>query len=202
MIFNVGLSVFQETRAEAALELLKQRLSLKARVKRDGNWTELPAAVLVPGDVVQLSLGVVVPADARIIEGEILLDQSMLTGESIPVDAGPGKTAYAGAVVRRGEAIASITATGTSTYFGRAAELVRIAHVESTETKVVLGLVRNLIDNQRRAGGGAGRICDRDRATDEANRLAGTDRAALSGPGRVAGHFYAGRRFGRANRRT
>jgi H+-transporting ATPase len=144
LIFNVGLSVFQETRAEAALELLKQRLSLKARVKRDGNWTELPAAVLVPGDVVQLSLGVVVPADARIIEGEILLDQSMLTGESIPVDAGPGKTAYAGAVVRRGEAIASITATGTSTYFGRAAELVRIAHVESTETKVVLGLVRNL----------------------------------------------------------
>ena len=144
LIFNVGLSVFQETRAEAALELLKQRLSLKARVKRDGNWTELPAAVLVLGDVVQLCLGVVVPADARIIEGEILLDQSMLTGESIPVDAGLGKTAYAGAVVRRGEAIASITATGTSTYFGRAAELVRIAHVESTETKVVLGLVRNL----------------------------------------------------------
>jgi len=144
LIFNVALSVFQETRAEAALELLKQRLSLKARVKRDGNWTELPATILVPGDVVQLSLGVVVPADARIIEGEILLDQSMLTGESIPVDAGPGKTAYAGAVVRRGEAIASITATGTSTYFGRAAELVRIAHVESTETKVVLGLVRNL----------------------------------------------------------
>ena len=144
LMFNVGLSVFQETRAEAALELLKQRLSLRARVKRDGNWTEVPAAVLVPDDVVQLSLGVVVPADVLIIEGEILLDQSMLTGESIPVDAGPGKTAYAGAVVRRGEAIASVTATGTSTYFGRAAELVRIAHVESTETKVVLGLVRNL----------------------------------------------------------
>ena len=144
LMFNVGLSVFQETRAEAALELLKQRLSLRARVKRDGNWTEVPAAVLVPDDVVQLSLGVVVPADVHIIEGEILLDQSMLTGESIPVDAGPGKTAYAGAVVRRGEAVASVTATGTSTYFGRAAELVRIAHVESTETKVVLDLVRNL----------------------------------------------------------
>jgi len=142
--FNVALSLIQQTRAQAALELLKQRLSLKARVKRDGNWTELPAAVLVLDDVVQLSLGVVVPADVRIIEGEVLLDQSMLTGESIPVDAGPGKTAYAGAVVRRGEAIASVTATGTSTYFGRAAELVRIAHVESTETKVVLGLVRNL----------------------------------------------------------
>ncbi len=144
LIFNVALSVFRETRAEGALELLKQRLSLKARVKRDGNWTELPAAVLVPDDVVQLSLGAVVPADARIVEGEILLDQSMLTGESIPIEAGPGQTAYAGAVVRRGEAVASVTATGASTYFGRAAELVRIAHVESTETKVVLGLVRNL----------------------------------------------------------
>ena len=144
LVFNVALSLFQEARAEAALELLKQRLSLKARVKRDGKWTDLPAAVLVLDDVVQVSLGAVVPADARIVEGEILLDQSMLTGESIPIEAGPGKTVYAGAVVRRGEAVASVTATGTSTYFGRAAELVRIAHVESTETKVVLGLVRNL----------------------------------------------------------
>ena len=144
LIFNVAISVFQESRAEAALELLKQRLSLKARVKRDGRWVELPAAVLVPGDVVQLSLGVLVPGDVRIIEGSVLLDQSMLTGESMPVDAGPGKTAYAGALVRRGEAIASVTGTGASTYYGRAAELVRIAHVESTEIKVVLSLVRNL----------------------------------------------------------
>jgi H+-transporting ATPase len=100
---------------------------LKARVKRDGRWVELPAAVLVPGDVVQLSLGVLVPGDVRIIEGSVLLDQSMLTGESMPVDAGPGKTAYAGALVRRGEAMASVTGTGASTYYGRAAELVRIA---------------------------------------------------------------------------
>ncbi len=144
LLFNVGLSIFQESRAEAALALLKQRLSLKAKVKRDGRWAEVPAAVLVPGDIVQLSLGVVVPADARIIEGSVLLDQSMLTGESIPVDAGPAETAYAGALVRRGEAMASVTATGASTYFGRAAELVRIAHVESTEVKVVLSVVRNL----------------------------------------------------------
>jgi H+-transporting ATPase len=144
LIFNVGLSMFQESRAQAALALLKQRLSLKAKVKRDGQWTELAAAVLVPGDIVQLSLGVVVPGDALIIQGSVLLDQSMLTGESIPIDAGPGKTAYAGALVRRGEAIAQLTATGTTTYFGRAAELVRIAHVESTEVKVVLSLVRNL----------------------------------------------------------
>ena len=144
LIFNVALSMFQESRAYTALELLKQRLSLRARVKRDGKWVELPAAVLVPDDVVQLSLGVLVPGDVRIIEGSILLDQSMITGESMPVEAGPGETAYAGALVRRGEAIAVVTGTGASTYYGRAAELVRIAHVESTEIKVVLSLVRNL----------------------------------------------------------
>lgn len=144
LLFNVVLGVIQESRADAALALLKQRLSLKAKVMRDGRWTELPAAVVVPGDIVQLSLGVIVPADTEILQGSLLLDQSMLTGESMPVDAGPGKAAYAGALVRRGEAVARVTATGTSTYFGRAAELVRTAHVESSEVKAVLGLVRNL----------------------------------------------------------
>jgi H+-transporting ATPase len=144
LIFNVALSMFQESRADAALELLKQRLSLTARVRRDGKWVELPAAMLVPGDVVHLSLGVLVPGDVRIVEGSILLDQSRLTGESMPIEAAPGKTAYAGALVRRGEAMALITGTGVSTYYGRAAELVRVAHVESTEIKVVLSLVRNL----------------------------------------------------------
>ncbi len=144
LVFNVALGVFQESRADAALALLKQHLSLRARVRRDGKWTELPAAVLVPDDVVQLSLAAVVPADTRIVAGSLVLDQSMLTGESAPVEAGVGKPAYAGAAVRRGEAIAVVTATGSHTYFGRAAELVRIAHVESTEVKAVLGLVRNL----------------------------------------------------------
>jgi len=144
LLFNVALGVFQESRANAALALLKQRLSLKARVRRDGRWVDLPAAAVVLGDIVQLSLGVVVPADVRLIEGTVLLDQSMLTGESIAEDAGPDKAAYAGALVRRGEAVAIVTATGAATYFGRAAELVRVAHVESTEVKAVLGLVRNL----------------------------------------------------------
>ncbi len=144
LVFNVALGVFQESRADAALALLKQHLSLRARVRRDGKWTELGAAVLVPDDVVQLSLAAVVPADTRIVAGSVELDQSMLTGESAPVEAGIGKPAYAGASVRRGEAIAVVTATGSHTYFGRAAELVRIAHVESAEMKAVLGLVRNL----------------------------------------------------------
>ena len=144
LIFNVALGAFQESRANAALELLKQRLSLTARARRDGRWTELPAALLVPDDVVQLSLATVVPADMRILEGSVVLDQSMLTGESVPVEVGVGKLAYAGALVRRGEAVAVVTATGSATFFGRAAELVRIAHVESAEVKTVLGLVRNL----------------------------------------------------------
>lgn len=144
LIFNVALGVFQEGRANAALALLQQHLSLRARARRDGAWTDLPAAALVPDDVVQLSLGTVVPADIRIVQGSVLLDQSMLTGESVPTDAGAGARAYAGALVRRGEAVGVITATGTGTYFGRAAELVRIAHVESAELKAVLGLVRNL----------------------------------------------------------
>src|ERR1019366_4606019 len=92
----------------------------------------------------KLSLGGVVAADARIVSGEVLLDQSMLTGESVPNEAGAGIQAFAGALVRRGEAIAEVTATGERTKFGRTAELVRGAHVVSSQQKAVLRVVRNL----------------------------------------------------------
>ena len=144
LLVNVALGAFQESRANAALALLRQRLVLKVRVKRDRVWVDAVAADLVPGDIVQLSLGTVIPADLRLVIGELLLDQSMLTGKSIPAEIGAGKTAYAGGLVRRGEAIGEITATGTRTYFGRTAELVRVAHVESSEQQAVLGVVRNL----------------------------------------------------------
>jgi H+-transporting ATPase len=144
LILNVALGALQENRAGTALALLKQRLALKARVRRDGAWVDVPAADLVPGDIAQASLGSVVPADLRIIAGTVLLDQSMLTGESIPAESGPGKIAYAGALVRRGEATAEVVATGPGTYFGRTAELVRVAHVETSEQRAVLGVVRNL----------------------------------------------------------
>lgn len=144
LLFNVILGVVQEGRANAALELLKTRLSLSARVRRDGAWKELPARELVPDDVVQLSLGTVVPADVRITGGSLLVDQSMLTGESTLVDVTNGMTAYSGSLVRRGEATGIVIETGTATYFGRTAELVRTAHVETAEVKAVLGLVRNL----------------------------------------------------------
>ena len=117
---------------------------MTASVRRDGAWTNVPAAELAPGDVVKLSLGGVVPADALIAGGEILLDQSMLTGESVPIEAGAGRQAYAGALVRRGEAVAEVTATGARTKFGKTAELVLTAHVVSSQQKAVMRVVRNL----------------------------------------------------------
>ena len=144
LVFNAALGLFQESRAQATLAALKSRLALNASVRRDGMWKTVPAAELVPGDVVKLSLGAVVAADVRLTGGEILLDQSMLTGESIPIEAGAGVETYAGALVRRGEAVAEVTATGTRTKFGRTAELVRTAHVVSSQQKAVLRVVRNL----------------------------------------------------------
>src|ERR1700684_1638117 len=144
LVFNAALGFFQETRAQATLAALKSRLALNASVRRDGSWKTVPAVGLVPGDIVKLSLGAVVAADVRLVEGSVLLDQSMLTGESIPIEAGPGLQTYAGTLVRRGEAVAEVTATGTRTKFGRTAELVRTAHVASSQQKAVLKIVRNL----------------------------------------------------------
>ena len=144
LAFNAVLGFIQEGRAQATLAALKSRLALNASVKRDNAWATMPAAGLVPGDLVKLSLGDVVAADVRLTEGSVLLDQSMLTGESVPIEAGAGFETYAGALVRRGEAVAEVTATGARTKFGRTAELVRTAHVESSQQKAVLRVVRNL----------------------------------------------------------
>jgi H+-transporting ATPase len=144
LVFNAALGLFQESRAQATLAALKSRLALNASVRRDGAWKTVPAAELVPGDVVKLSLGAVVAADVHLTGGEVLLDQSMLTGESVPIEAGAGVQTFAGALVRRGEAVAEVTATGARTKFGRTAELVRTAHVVSSQQKAVLRVVRNL----------------------------------------------------------
>jgi H+-transporting ATPase len=144
LVFNAALGFFQEGRAQATLAALKQRLALTASVHRDEAWKNLPAADLVPGDIIKLSLGGVVAADVKLTGGNVLLDQSMLTGESIGTEAGPGFQTFAGALVQRGEAIAQVTATGTRTKFGRTAELVRTAHVVSSQQHAVLRVVRNL----------------------------------------------------------
>ena len=144
LLTNTALGFFQEGRAQATLDALKSRLALVASVRRDGSWTKIPVSSLVVGDVVKLSLGCVVPADIRLDEGSVPVDQSMLTRESIPVEGGPAFDALAGALIRRGEAIGQVTATGARTKFGRAAELVGSAKVESSQQKAILAVVRNL----------------------------------------------------------
>jgi H+-transporting ATPase len=144
LVFNAALGGLHEGRAQATVRALKSRLALSTSVRRDGAWMIVPAAELVPGDIIKLSLGSVVAADVRMVDGAVLLDQSMLTGESFPIEAGPGRETWAGALVRRGEAVAEVIATGSHTKFGRAAELVRTAHVVSSEQKAVFRVVRNL----------------------------------------------------------
>jgi len=144
LVFNAVLGLLQEGRAQATLRALKSKLALLSAVRRDQVWQILPVTELVPGDLVKLTLGGIVPADARLIEGNILLDQSMLTGESLPIEVGPGAQTYAGALVRRGEALAEVTATGVHTKFGKTVQLVSTAHAPSSQEQAVLRVVRNL----------------------------------------------------------
>jgi H+-transporting ATPase len=144
LVFNAGIGLYQEGKAHSTLAALNSRLALNASVRRDGKWKVIASADVVPGDLVKLSLGAVVPADVHIIEGSLLMDQSSLTGESEPVERGAGDQAFAGALVQRGTADARVTRTGPRTKFGNSAELVRTAHVESSQQKVVLRVVRNI----------------------------------------------------------
>lgn len=145
LLFNAVLSFVQENRANKALALLKSRLEIQVRVLRDDRWKKLPAQELVPGDMVHLRMGDLVPADVSLLDGQVLLDQSALTGESLPIEAGEGATAYAGAIVKRGEASGEVAATGSRTYFGKTAELVRTAKTTSHLEKLIFTIVRYLI---------------------------------------------------------
>jgi H+-transporting ATPase len=144
LLFNVTLAFVQEGRASTALAALRQRLAPTALVRRDGRWVRLPGAEVVPGDVVRLALGAAVPADATIVSGSVTVDVSMLTGESVPVDAAAGASVHGGSLVRRGQAVAEVTATGAGTLLGRTAELVRAAHPRSTEQAAIFAVTRNL----------------------------------------------------------
>ena len=144
LVFNAALGFFQEGRAQATLAALKSRLALNASVRRDDVWKTVPAAELVPGDVVKLSLGAVVAADVRLTEGRFCSTSPCSPANPYRSKLAPGSQTYAGALVRRGEAVAEVTATGARTKFGRTAELVRTAHVESSQQKAVLRVVRNL----------------------------------------------------------
>ena len=123
---NAVVGFFQERKAENAIELLKKRLAPNARVLRDGTWQEIPAHELVPGDIVHIRLGDIVPADAILGNGKYLLcDESALTGESLPVEKKPGDAVYSGSIVRQGEMDAKVTTIGINTYFGRTTRLLQ-----------------------------------------------------------------------------
>jgi H+-transporting ATPase len=146
LVFNALIGFWQEFKAANALEALKHQLALKARVLRDGLWREIDAAELVPGDVIRLRLGDIIPADAKLIEGDYLaIDQSALTGESLPVNKKPGEVAYSGSIAKQGEMVALVTATGGNTFFGRTARLVADAGAVSHFQKAVLAIGDYLI---------------------------------------------------------
>ena len=146
LFINAGVGFWQEFKADNAIALLKQRLALKARVKRDGTWNEIEARLLVPGDAVLVKLGNIVPADMKLIEGDYLsVDQSALTGESLPVDKKADDVAYSGSIAKQGEMTGVITATGMNTYFGKTAHLVEQAKTISHFQRAVLRIGNFLI---------------------------------------------------------
>ena len=129
-----------------AIEALKAKLAVKARVKRDGKWVTPAARELVPGDVIRLRLGDIVPADARLLEGDpVEVDQSALTGESLPASRKSGEAVFSGSIIRQGEIGAMVYGTGANTYFGKTAQLVQEAHTVSHFQKAVLKIGNYLI---------------------------------------------------------
>ncbi len=146
LLSNAGVGFWEEHQAGNAIAALKARLAIEAKVKRDGKWTTPTARELVPGDVIRVRLGDIVPADARLLTGDpIEVDQSALTGESLPVKRKPGEAVFSGSIVRQGETDAMVYATGSSTYFGKTAQLVQEAQTVSHFQRAVLKIGDYLI---------------------------------------------------------
>jgi H+-transporting ATPase len=146
LLTNSVVGFWEEKEAGNAIAALKAKLAINARVKRDGKWTTPPSRELVPGDVIRLRLGDIVPADARLLDGDpIEVDQSALTGESLPAERKTADPVFSGSIVRQGEATALVYGTGTNTYFGKTAQLVQSAHTTSHFQKAVLKIGNYLI---------------------------------------------------------
>lgn len=125
LIFNAIIGFWQEHKAENTIALLKQQLALNARALRDGKWVTIPSRELVPGDVIRIRLGDIIPADIKLIgTGSLSVDESSLTGESLPVTKGPSDVAYSGSIIHRGETEGLVFATGINSYFGKTTSLV------------------------------------------------------------------------------
>ena len=141
LVVNAVVSFTQEHRAAGVVESLRRRLQVGARVLRDAGWRVIPARELVPGDIVRLRPGDIIPADLKLLTGALSIDQSALTGESMDAEKSPGEVLPSGSVVRRGEGNGVVMMTGARTYFGRTMELVQLArpklHIEAVVTKLV-----------------------------------------------------------------
>ena len=144
LALNAVIGFWQEHKADNAIELLKEKLALKARVLRDGKWQEISAKELVPGDIIHIGSGDIVPADSKIID-DISADESALTGESLPAEKKSSNVVYSGSVVNQGETKALVTATGLNTYFGKTAQLVEKAKTQSFLQKTVIKIGDYLI---------------------------------------------------------
>jgi H+-transporting ATPase len=146
LVSNAVVGFWEEHQAGNAIAALKAKLAIKARVKRDGKWITPAARELVPGDIIRLRLGDIVPADARLLTGDpVEVDQSALTGESLPATREPGEAVFSGSIIRQGEIDALVYATGASTYFGKTAQLVQEAHTVSHFQRAVLKIGDYLI---------------------------------------------------------
>ena len=146
LVSNAVVGFWEESQAGNAIAALKAKLAINARVKRDGKWITPPAREVVPGDVIRLRLGDIVPADARLLAGDsVEVDQSALTGESLPAERKPGEAVFSGSIVRQGESGALVYATGANTYFGKTAQLVQEAHTVSHFQRAVLKIGDYLI---------------------------------------------------------
>jgi H+-transporting ATPase len=145
IVFNAVVSFLEEGKARSALGLLRKRLDVQARVMRDGAWKMLPAEEIVPDDLILLQIGDIVPADVKLLEGYLAIDQSAITGESLPVETSSGGIAYAGSAIKRGQAYAQVIATGTKTFYGKSAEIMRTAKTPSHLQTTIFSIVKYLV---------------------------------------------------------
>ncbi len=146
LIFNAVVGFFEEYKADKSVDALKSRLSPTARVKHSGSWVVVPTNIIVPGDIIRIRLGDIVPADAKVIEGNSLeIDESILNGESLPKDKAKDDILYEGSIVKRGEGTAIVFGTGYNTFYGRTAKLVQHAKPKSHLETAIMGIVKYLI---------------------------------------------------------
>jgi len=142
---NAVIGYFQSRNSQKAVEILKRKLKINTRVLRDGKWVLQEAKEIVPGDIITIKLGDLVPADVVIITGGVSADESALTGESLPKNLKPGDTIYSSSVIKRGEAGCVVVNTGTNTFFGKTVELVKIAKPKSKQEELMLTIVRYMM---------------------------------------------------------